>query len=38
MDKLDESIETASDKVMQQIDKYVLGENEKFEMEDDERE
>lgn len=38
MDKLDETIESASDKVMQQIDKYVLGEHDKFEMEDEEKE
>lgn len=27
VDKLDETLESASDKVMQQIDKYVLGQN-----------
>lgn len=35
VDKLDETIESASDKVMHQIDKYVNGQHEAFELEDD---
>jgi len=39
VDKLDETIETASDKIMEQIDKYIIsGEKHEFELEDDEDE
>lgn len=39
VDKLDGKLEEVSDKVMQQVDKYVLGEApEKFELDDDDEE
>lgn len=38
MDKLDDTIENASEKIMEQIDKYVLGEEPSpFELEEAER-